>query len=287
MKKFSVLLSAVVMAGILFSGCTTIPAGRVGIVVNNMGRDRGVQSYPVKTGFFFYNPISTNVFVYPTSVQTAIWTKDTNEGRPIDESINFGSIEQTQINGDISLSFQLFQDSVPNFYVKFRNDDINAFLHGYLHNVARNALQQIASKYTLEDLNGAKKQEFIYKVDSFINYEIRNYGTVTQFGFTGSLRMDPAIMASINRKLQAKQDAETAVNLLQKTQADANRLIAQKEGEAVANSKVSSSITPTLIEWKKLEILDKMADKWNGQQPEYLATGGNGNNLLMQLPAGK
>jgi len=99
--------------------------------------------------------------------------------------------------------------------------------------------------------------------------------------------MDPAIMASINRKLQAKQDAETAVNLLQKTQADANRLIAQKEGEAVANSKVSSSITPTLIEWKKLEILDKMADKWNGQQPEYLATGGNGNNLLMQLPAGK
>jgi regulator of protease activity HflC (stomatin/prohibitin superfamily) len=282
-KVLAILLISVA-AVLMVGGCTTVPAGHVGIVVNNMGKERGVQSYTAKTGFFLYNPISTQVFVYPTSVQTVVWTRDTNEGKPIDESITFGTIEQIRVSADVSLSFQLFQDKVPNFYVQFRNDDISGFIHGYLHNVARNAMTNTAATMTLEELNGAKKSEFMTKVDSVINYTVQDYGVVTQIGFTGALRMDTSIIAAINRKQQAKQDAETAVNLLAKTTADANRLIAQKEGEAIANNKVSASITPTLIEWKRLEIADKLAERWDGKQPEYLSTAAGGSNLLMQLP---
>jgi regulator of protease activity HflC (stomatin/prohibitin superfamily) len=96
--------------------------------------------------------------------------------------------------------------------------------------------------------------------------------------------MDPSIVEAINRKQQAKQDAETAVNLLAKTTADANRLIAQKEGEARANNSVSLSITPALVQWKQLEIAQTLAEKWNGQEPQYLSSNG-GSSLLMQLPA--
>jgi regulator of protease activity HflC (stomatin/prohibitin superfamily) len=268
----------------MFGGCTTVPAGHVGIVVNNMGKDKGVQSYTAKTGFFFYNPISTQVFTYPTCVQTTIWTKDTMEGKPQDESITFGTVEQIRVSADVSLSFQLYQDKVPNFYIKFRSDDIQGFIHGYLHNVARNAMTNTAATMTLEDLNGAKKAWFMAQVDSVINFDVKDYGSVTQIGFTGALRMDPSIVEAINRKQQAKQDAETAVNLLAKTTADANRLIAQKEGEARANNSVSLSITPALVQWKQLEIAQTLAEKWNGQEPQYLSSNG-GSSLLMQLPA--
>ena len=101
-KVLAILLISVA-AVLMVGGCTTVPAGHVGIVVNNMGKERGVQSYTAKTGFFLYNPISTQVFVYPTSVQTVVWTRDTNEGKPIDESITFGTIEQIrQISAGIA-----------------------------------------------------------------------------------------------------------------------------------------------------------------------------------------
>ncbi len=37
-------------------GCTRVPPGHVGIKVNNLGSDRGVQSYTIKTGIVFYIP---------------------------------------------------------------------------------------------------------------------------------------------------------------------------------------------------------------------------------------
>jgi hypothetical protein len=52
--KSTVLIAGLFIAAGMFGGCTTVPAGHVGIVVNNMGKDKGVQSYTAKTGFFFY-----------------------------------------------------------------------------------------------------------------------------------------------------------------------------------------------------------------------------------------
>jgi len=48
---------------------------------------------------------------------------------------------------------------------------------------------------------------------------------------------------------------------------------------------LAQSISPNLLEWKRLEISEICAQKWDGKQPEFLS--GAGNNLLMQLPAPK
>jgi regulator of protease activity HflC (stomatin/prohibitin superfamily) len=225
------------------------------------------------------------VFSYPTSIITAVWSKDTSEGRPVDESITFNTSEGTSISGDVSLSFSLNSDSVPNFYVKFRNDDIQEFLHGYLHNVARDALNEIASKYALEDLYGSKKEEFLSAVKVRINNDIGRYGSISQFGFTGALRMDPRIVEALNNKLKAVQNAITAENELRQTEANARKLVAQKAGEAEANNKLAQSISPNLLEWKRLEISEICAQKWDGKQPEFLS--GGGNSLMLQLPVPK
>jgi hypothetical protein len=169
--------------------------------------------------------------------------------------------------------------------VKFRNDDIQEFLHGYLHNVARDALNEIASKYALEDLYGSKKEEFLSTVKIRINNDIGRYGSISQFGFTGALRMDPRIVEALNNKLKAVQDAITAENELRQTEANARKLVAQKAGEAEANNKLAQSISPNLLEWKRLEISEICAQKWDGKQPEFLS--GGGNSLMLQLPVPK
>ena len=54
-------LFGVVLTIIFITGCTTIPPGSVGILVNKYGSNRGVQDYTTTTGYVTYNPFSTSV----------------------------------------------------------------------------------------------------------------------------------------------------------------------------------------------------------------------------------
>src|SRR5258708_16875013 len=75
------ILSAILVAVSLFiGGCTTINPGHVGIVVNNLGSNRGVQDYTPTTGFVTYNPVTTSIVEYPTYVQTVKCTANPHEG---------------------------------------------------------------------------------------------------------------------------------------------------------------------------------------------------------------
>lgn len=277
-------MKKIIVACLLMSltGCAVIQPGHVGIVVNNFGSEKGVANYTAQTGVVLYNPITTTIFNYPTFVQTAIWTASVHEGRSINEEITFNTKEGTSVSGDISLGYQLDREKAPSFYIKFRSDDLSIFTHGFLRNIARDAFNEIGSNYTLEEVYGLKKEEFLKAVKLRVNNEINQYGVVViQFGFTGALRMDPGIMASLNKKLQAIQDAITSENQLRQSEADARKMVARAEGEARANELLSRSITPVLVQWKNLEITSRAIDKWNGQRP---MVEGSSNGLLLQIP---
>lgn len=84
-----------------------IDPGHVGIVVDLYGGNKGVQAIPVVTGMNFYSPLMTDIFSYPTFVQTAVWTRSRDEGSPSNEEISFSSKEGLVITADVSLSYQL------------------------------------------------------------------------------------------------------------------------------------------------------------------------------------
>ena len=78
---------------IVFLGCTRIEPGHVGIKVVYGGGVKGVQDYPIVTGWVFPCPRFSTVFSYPTYVQTAVWTANPNEGKPLNEEIGFNTKE--------------------------------------------------------------------------------------------------------------------------------------------------------------------------------------------------
>lgn len=287
MKKISVLLTLLIIFLVFGSGCTRIEPGYVGIKVNNFGSERGVQDYTLQTGVVTYMPFTTSVFEYPTFVQTAIWTKSAHEGGPQNEEISFNTREGTSIQGDVSLSYELTPLKIPNFYVKFRSDNLNIFTHGFLRNIARDAFNEIGSNYTLEEAYGLKKEEFLAKVKERINKEVSQFGvSLVQFGFTGSLRMDPKIMEALNSKLTSIQNAIASENQLRQAKAEAQKAIAKADGEARSNALLARSITPQLIQWRQLEITQLAVAKWNGARPMVEGSGG-GVGLLLQLPVAK
>ena len=272
---------------------TRIGAGYVGVEVLLSGSQRGASEIPIRTGWVFYSPLRSQIIEFPTFVQTVKWTHDLNEGRPANEEMSFNSKEGMEIYSDVSLSYAIDPKRVPDFYVKYRVNDLDLFTHGILRDVVRNSLNEVASTYNVEQIYGEQKAAFIDKVQGLIQQKMEPVGVmIQQFGFIGAPRVPAVIAEAITAKAQAIQDAERARNELAKTQAEAAKEIAAAEGdakaavtraqgEAEANRIRQNSLTPQLLELRKIENQKELIERWNGQLPTVEA--GNGS-MLLELP---
>lgn len=260
------------------AACTRIGPGYTGIKVSMAGDNKGVDSTPAVTGWVFYNPFLTSVLEYPTFVQTAVWSSNPNEGSVNNEEVTFSNVDQMQVAVDVSLSYHLQADKVPAFYVKYRSDDLNSYTHGLLRNAARDAFNEHGGKFHIEQIMG-DNAEFIQSVRVALQKEVEPVGVVIdQFGIIGIPRPPKAVVDAINAKVHATQLAQQKQNELVQVQADmnkekikaetyANNALISAEAESTANLKIARSLTPELVEWKKL-------DKWNGVLPSVTGAGG-------------
>jgi regulator of protease activity HflC (stomatin/prohibitin superfamily) len=291
------VLLLLLVLGTFVTRATRIEAGHVGVEINLAGHQRGASDIPIRTGWVVYSPLWTQIIQFPTYVQTVKWTRDPNEGHPVNEEMGFNSKEGMAIFADVSLSYAIDPQKVPEFYIKYRVSDLELFTHGILRDIVRNSLNEVASTYAVEDIYGEKKAEFLKKVGAMIEQKVAPVGVgVQQFGFIGAPRVPAVIASAITAKAQAIQEAERARNELATTQAEAAKKIAQADGEAKslvtiakgeaeANRIRQSSLTPQLLELRRIENSRLQIEKWNGQLPTVQS--GQGGGMILQLPQTK
>jgi regulator of protease activity HflC (stomatin/prohibitin superfamily) len=294
MKK--ILLASVALAALSVGGCAVVSPGHEGIKVNYYGTDKGVSDIPLVTGMVWYNPFTTSVFVFPTYVQTTQWVAN--------EQMVFNSKEGMVFAADISLSYQIEASKVPAFYVKFRTDKMETFTDGFLHNIARDAFNEVASTYDADELY-TKKDELIPKVLAKVNAQTKDFGVnLIQLGYIGALHAPENVTLAIQNKVAAIQNAQRAENEIQQAKAEAAKtvataqgeadsriarakgeaeaLVAEAQGKAKANQVLSATINPQLLQWKQIEVSAEYATRWNGEMPQIM--GGQTPNLFMGFP---
>jgi regulator of protease activity HflC (stomatin/prohibitin superfamily) len=273
---------------------TRIGAGQVGVEVNLAGSMRGAQDIPLRTGWVFYSPLKTQIIEFPTFVQTVKWTANPAEGHPLNEELVFNSKEGQEVRADVSLSYAIEPSKVPEFYVKYRVSDLENFTHGILKDIVRNSLNETASTYTLEDIYGENKAKFLRDARVRVQDQLTGVGVgIQQFGFIGKPRFTQAIELAITQKTQAITEAERARNQLAVTQAEVAKSVAEAEGEArsqierargeaESNRLRQASITPQLLELKRLENERARIEKWNGSVPQMVM--GDKTGMMLQMP---
>jgi regulator of protease activity HflC (stomatin/prohibitin superfamily) len=278
-----VLLVIPLVRGMLFSW-KVIEPGYTGIKINRLV-NKGITRENIVTGFVFYNPIQTTIVTYPTFIQRVAWTNDRSEGKPLNEELSFNTKDSVPVNIDVAVSYQLESTKVPEFYTKFRADDIDSFTHGFLRDTTRNIVANIGSEYTFDEVNGVKKEEFLQRAGKMLDETVHTFGVnIQQFGLIGSLRPPQALVEAVNAKTQAIQKSIQVENEVRAAQAEAKKKIAIAEGEAAANRALASSIDPKLLEWERLKIMRAQVDKWDGKMPGVMS-GGSGQGMLLNMPA--
>lgn len=273
----------------------------VGIEVDLSGSQRGVQDVTLKTGRVWYNPYSTTILEYPTYMQNVVWSAANTEGN---EAFVFNTKDSMAVELDVNLSYQLTEKKIPEFYVRFRNDDLTAFTFGYLHNTARDCFTETGGHYTIEEIMG-DNAPFLKEVRHCFESRVSPLGVeISQFGIRGAPRPPQQIINSINAKVQAQQIALQKQTEVLQAEADAKKRVAEAEGEANANVESakgeaaaniakakgeaeanrikSSSIDERLIKWYQLSNQKQMIEKWDGGMP-YVQ--GSTGGMLLNLPA--
>jgi regulator of protease activity HflC (stomatin/prohibitin superfamily) len=257
--------------GALFLGCVLfwlfcfkmISPGYVGVVVDMLGDEKGVESKELTVGMHVIAPWKT-VYQFPVFEQNETWEGDQH-------AFNFQTADGMACTAEVGITYHLNSSSIPAIFQKYRRgmDEItNVFMRNYI----RDALGKAASKVKIEDLYGPGKEKFFDEVENHIRNDLSPIGIeVSRLYLIGRFHFPQNVIAALNAKIEASQRAQQRENELREAEAEAKKQIAKAEGQArcgivqaesesEANNLLSQSITQELIQWQAVQ-------KWDGKLP--------------------
>ncbi len=256
------LLSTVTLVG-----CSQVPAGYRGVIVNLYGSDKGVSEQSVGVGRYYLG-WNSELYLFPTFLQNYSW-KD-------EQAITMQTSEGLSIRTDAGITYNIQPDNVVKVFTKYRLG-IEEITNTFLHNMVRDAMNEVSSTMTVEQIYGAQKEQFISKVNAIVKREAAANGIdVDKIYLVGSFILPSNVIDSINSKIQASQNAMKVENEVATSRAEAQKTIVEAEArgrqilinaesQAKANKILADSLTAEFVSYQAIL-------KWNGQLPKMMGT---------------
>jgi len=256
--------------------CDYVPAGNVGVKVNLLGGDKGVDSEVLPVGRYWLG-INEELYIFPTFMQNYVWTKDAQEGSPNDESISFQTADGMTANADIGISYSIDPDKVATIFQTYRRG-VEEITDTFLRNMVRDALVKQASNKPIEYVYGAGKAELIAAVQKDVSDQVESIGIkVDKIYWIGEIRLPAIVLDSINNKNAATQMAQQRQNEVAQAKAEADKKIEDARGtaesilrvaeaQAKANKILAESLTTEFVQYEALQ-------KWDGKLPTTMVPG--------------
>lgn len=295
------LLAAAVVAALAMSsltGCDKVPAGNVGVKVYLLGSSKGVDVEELSPGRYWIG-INEELYLFPTFQQNYTWTyqwvDDNGDGKvqqdeTTDESIPFQTKEGLGVSADIGITYTVDPTKVSVLFQKYRKG-IDEITDGYLRNMVRDTLVNVAGSRSIEDVYGAGKEALLKEVEERVRKEVAPYGIVVEkLYWAGSPRLPRTVIDSINAKIKATQMAQQRENEVAQAKAEADKAVEEARGQAesrLINARAEADAIrikgEALAENPKLVELSAI-EKWNGVLPTIT---GSGAIPFVNVPQGK
>lgn len=269
-NKFKFLTA--VSALFLLSGCYSVPTGYIGLKVNLYGDGKGsIEAVP--PGKYWDTP-DIEYHKFPTYLQNVVWTQAATEGSPGDDSVTFQTSEGLSVNADVGFSYSVNPERAIDIFKSHRKG-IDAITNIYLRNIIRDSFNTAASTRGVEHIYGKGKSEFIEEVNKLVKDKVSSQGfIVNQVNIVGTMRLPEAVVEALNNKIAATQRAQQRENELRETEAQAKKRLIEVRAEAEANRLKIKQITPELMQYEKIQIQAKLAERWDGKLPQIQTGGG-------------
>jgi regulator of protease activity HflC (stomatin/prohibitin superfamily) len=279
--KKQILLIILLVGVWLLLSLEKVPVGHKGLKVYTYATDKKGEIEQLSVGRHFIAPFR-ELFVFPTFSQNYTWSED--------NVMIFQSKDGLTLEANLMVRYYFQDDKITELFSKFRlgADDIRDSI---VRNTIRDQLNRESVNYNAEEAFSTKKNELLDKAFNRIKSELSPFGIIIEsMGFIGQIQLPDNVMRAINNKIEAKQIAEKEKSKIETEKALAEAGIVKQEGlakakiveqegiskakiiEAIADSKANKlreqSLTPRVLELRRLEIQMEQAKRWNGSLPQ-------------------
>lgn len=260
--KTKVIIVAIVLVLIVglvlfFAGTTIVPTGHIGVVTLYSK----VQDKYLDAGFHLVKPFVETV--HDIDIRTQKY-ENTVEGSAKDLQI---------VNITMSINYQIKPEKASELYAKVGADYSNVVLNPAL----QSSLKASMAQFTAEEMI-TKRAEVSNKITEELNTRLDEYFTISavnleNIGFTDEYNK------AIEAKTTNEQKAQAEKAQLEIVKVQNEQKMNTAEAEAKVRELQSQSVTDKSLEQKRLEIQEKLIEKWNGQYPTTML-GDNPNTLF-------
>ncbi|MEN8765977.1 MAG: prohibitin family protein [Wenyingzhuangia sp.] len=240
MKK-SILL---VMTTVLFTSCSVIRPGQAGIK-QTLGKFKG----NVETqGIVFYNPIISKV------VKESIKTNN------IKLFLTLPSKEGLSVNSEISILYRLEADKLTSVLQNLGKD-----YESVVTSVFRSAASDVCAQFYAKDMHSGMRSKIESEImkKMKLNIEKQAEGINLISVLMKRIQLPNGLAKSIERKLQAEQDAMRMEFVLQQEKLEAERKIINATGEKDAQKILAEGLSDQIIKLNTIEAFKELSKSPN------------------------
>ena len=240
-KNFIVLI----LSHIIVS-CAVIRPGEVGIK-QRLGKFNGGV---VKEGAVLYNPITSRV------------VKESTQTQNVKLILSLPSKEGLSVKSEISILYRLEEDMVASIL-----ENLGKNYESIVTSVFRSAASDVCAQFFAKDMHSGMRSkienEILDKMKT--NLEKQADGIELIAVLMKSIQLPRGLANSIERKLQAEQDAMRMEFVLSQEKQEAERKIISAQGERDAQIIISEGLTEGIIKIKAIEAFKQLSKSNNAK----------------------
>ncbi|MDD5769690.1 MAG: SPFH domain-containing protein [Candidatus Gracilibacteria bacterium] len=221
----------------------------------------------IKPGYFLYSPITTNFFLSPTN----------NFDFEIAE-VTANTSEELGVTLDYRVGFKIIDEKRLEFYKKYGAKDIKLVSSDIVMPRLLEIIKGIIKSYSFKDISSKHNEIKNITIDE-ANKILKPIGIELQEINILDIRLPDTYLKSKEDLLNADSELKLAEARLETQEKEAQRKLLEAknlksvkiiEAEAIAESNKiinSESITPEMLNMKKLENDELKINKWDGKLP--------------------
>ncbi|MGY6649209.1 prohibitin family protein [Wenyingzhuangia sp. IMCC45574] len=234
------------MAAVFLTSCAVIKPGQVGVK-----QTLGKFSDNVKTnGIIFYNPLVSKV------------VKESTQTSNIKLFLSLPSKEGLSVQSEISILYRLESNKLKSVLTNLGQNYENV-----ITSVFRSSASDVCAKFYAKDMHSGMRADIEHEIKTKMKtiLETQADGVELIAVLMKSIQLPRGLASSIERKLQAEQDAMRMRFVIDQEKQEAERKIIRATGERDAQKILTEGLTDEIIKIKSIEAFKELSKSNNSK----------------------
>ena len=207
------------------------------------------------------------LIIYPTSIRNATYTKGGTEGeRSGDDSIPASTVEGSILPVDVTVSYHVEPGDVVKTFGNFGTEDLEDVQKVFIRNTTIYAVNVVTGQRSIFDLTSKDRAAFSGQIKRIVAPIMQGWGITVDDVFVGEVYPNDAVKSKVEERIAMRNGLELAKVGFQRAEIDAQTTLTNAKKDAEINALLAQQGEKTL-ELRRLELLRKAIDKWDGKTP--------------------